>query len=110
MMQLTNEMIQRAREVADTLSYDYAKIGIRVQDVPFELGPMSHLSHIWENNNDTGEELDGVCAQDINTIGTCENDYYFGDYIAIIAGNTYTYGQDAGEIIIEDAEVVEILA
>lgn len=109
-MKLTDEMIKRAREVAEDLCYDYAKIGIRVQEVPFELGCMDHVSHIWIDGDDTGEELDGVCAQDINAIGTFANGCYFGDHVAVIAGNTYTYGQDEGEVIIEDAEVVEILA
>ena len=35
---------------------------------------------------------------------------YFGDYVAVVAGNSYTYGEDPGEIVIADAVVVEVLA
>ena len=35
---------------------------------------------------------------------------YFGDHIAIIGGNNMEYGEDLGEIIIKNAEVMEVLA
>lgn len=106
---MTNEMIQRAKEVAEDLFFDYEVIGIRFQSEAFELGAISHHSHVWVDGEDTCEELDGICVQKIETIGKYNNEY-FGDHIAIIAGNEYSYGEDAGEVIINDAIVVEILA
>lgn len=106
---MTNEMIQRAKEVAEELFFDYEVIGIRFQSETFEPGAISHHSHVWVDGEDTGEELDGICAQDIRTVGKVNNGY-IGAHIAVIAGNQYTYGADIGELIIEDAVVVEILA
>lgn len=106
---MTIEMIQRAKEVAEDLFFDYEVIGIRFQSETFELGAINHLSHVWVDGEDTGDELDGICVQKIDTIGKYDNEY-FGDHIAIIAGNEYSYGEDAGEVIINDAIVVEILA
>lgn len=36
--------------------------------------------------------------------------YYYGDYVAVIAGNSWDYGEDSGEIVIHDPIVIEILA
>lgn len=106
---MTAEMISRAKEIAEELFYDYEIIGIRVQEEPFELGEISHLSHIWDDGEDTGDELNGICVQKVDTLDKYHNNYY-GNHVAIIAGNTYTYGEDPGEVIIEDAIVVKILA
>lgn len=108
-MKLTNEMISKAKTIVDSLSFDYEKIGIRVQEAPFELGEMDHQSHVWVDDDETEELLPGVCAQDINTIDKYHNEY-FGDYVAVVAGNEYEYGEDAGEIIIRDPVVVAVLA
>lgn len=106
---MTAEMIQRAKEIAEDLSFDYEVIGIRVQEVPFALGEMTHVSKVWVDGDETDEDLDGVCAQAVNTLEKYDNQY-FGDHIAIVAGNEYSYGEDPGEIIIRDPVVVAILA
>ena len=108
-MKLTSEMISKAKAIADSLSLDYDKIGIRVQEVPFDLGEMDHQSHVWVDGDETDELLPGVSAQDIKTIDKYTNEY-FGAYVAIVAGNEYEYGEDAGEIIIPDPVVVAVLA
>lgn len=107
-MKLTDTMKQRLAEVAEELFFDYEVVAIRVQEVPFELGAIDHVSSVWEDGEETDEELDGICA--IRAKDVDKSDTYFGDHVAIIAGNRYTYGEDIGEVIIEDAEVVEILA
>ena len=107
-MKLTAEMINKIQDVADELFCEYEVIGIRVQEQPFELGEMSHVSHIWDDGEDTGEELNGVCAVKHDWIS--QSHLYFGEHVAIIAGNRYSYGEDPGEIIIEEPVVVEVLA
>lgn len=107
-MKVTQEMIDRVKAAADELFYDYEIIGIRVQSVPFELGEMDHRSHVWVDDNETDEELDGVSVIRADHAELAKN--YFGDHVAIIVGNAYTYGEDLGEIVLEDAEVYEILA
>lgn len=108
-MYITADMIKTAKEVAKELFYEYEKIGVRAQDVPFELGSMDYVSHVWDGDCDTGEELNGVCTQDVYTLDKYNN-HYFGNHFAIIAGNEYEIGNDPGEIIIRDPVVVKILA
>lgn len=107
-MKLTNEMIKRIEETADELFYGYEIIGVRVQEEKFELGEMEHRSSVWEDGEATEETLDGVCVIGHDKLAEAQD--YFGDHVAIIAGNRYTYGEDPGEVIIEDPVVVEVLA
>lgn len=106
---VTKKMIERAKDMATDPYRDYEYIGIRVQDgVPFDLGEMSHISHIWDDGDDTGEELPGVCVIDGR-----KAEYsvlYSGDHVAIIGGNHAEYGEDPGEIIISDPVVLAVLA
>lgn len=103
------DLIARAIEAADELFWDYEVVGIRVQEEPFVLGPIDHCSHLWVDGDDSGVELDGICAQDVTTLKMF-NDLYFGSHIAIVAGNEYEYGEDPGELIIRDAVCTHIFA
>jgi len=85
----------------------YEWVGIRVQEQPFELGGLNHRSSVWVDGDETGELLDGLCAIDYRHLHNAQS--YYGDHMAIIAGNRATWGDDPGEIIIEDAVVVEII-
>ena len=108
---MKKEFIERLNTLAQELYYDYEVIGIRAQEEEFHLGQMDHVSHLWDDGEDTGEELDGVCAvssTDAERVFKFLD--YFGEHVAIIAGNEYSWGQDYGEIIIRDPVVVEILA
>ena len=111
-MKLTDEMIEKAKEIAKEHVYDfcYGSIGVRVQPVPFELGPIDHVSHVWIDGEETDEELDGICACAIDDLKHV-NAYneYFGDHVAVIGGNLEGFGEDEGEIILSDAEVIAIL-
>ena len=106
---MTDKMRSEAKEIVKEFELDYEKIAIRVQDVPFSIGPMDHCSHVWVDGEETEDLLDGICAQDIATIDQYHNNY-FGSHIALVAGNDYTYGEDYGEVIISDAVVIAILA
>ena len=107
-MKVTAEMIEKVKEMAADPYREYEYIGIRVHEVPFELGEMTHRSHIWDDGNDTGVELDGVSVL-LGAYADLAKQYY-GDYVAIVAGNCGEYGEDKGEIVISDATVIEILA
>lgn len=110
-MRLAPDMIRRVEDIASSALYDYEAVGVRVRDVPFAPGPMSHRSHIWDDGDDTGEELPGVSAMRWDSIDAAQrHGYYYGDYVAVIAGNAWDYGEDAGEIVIHDPIVIEILA
>lgn len=45
-MRLSPDMIQRVENIAASALYNYEAVGVRVQDVPFSPGTMSHCSHI----------------------------------------------------------------
>ncbi|MDO4564854.1 MAG: hypothetical protein Q4C04_04500 [Clostridia bacterium] len=118
-MKLTSEMIEKVKEALRTnienaldgkKSYD--RIGVRIQSVPFELGEISHNSHVWFDGDDTGDELDGIstiAAEQIERINAGYGEYY-GEYAAIIGGDLAEYGEDDGEIVLRNAEVIEVLA
>lgn len=108
MMKMTAELIEKIRELKNEYSWDYEQVCIRVQDIPFELGEMDHQSSVWVDDNETDEHLDGVCTLSVEYAQNA--DFYFGDHLAIVAGNEYSYGQDPGEVIICDPVVLEILA
>lgn len=108
-MVITTEMINRVKEMAADIYREYEYIGLRVQDdVPFELGDLVHHSHVWDDGDDTGIELDGVCVLRADYAHLANN--YFGDHVAIIGGNFVEYGEDVGELIISDPVVLEVLA
>lgn len=107
-MMMNAEMIENIKKIAEEmdLSWDYEFVGVRVQEQEFELGTIEHLSHVWDNGDDTGVELDGICGCSLDRLGA---NNYFGDHVAIICGNEAEYGEDDGELIIRDAEVVKVI-
>lgn len=107
------------KAVAERYSNDYDYVGIRTQERPYSLGDINHQSHVWDNGDDTGEQLGGISATNIHSDAVNmhgdgkehnRRGYYYGDHIAIICGNAVTWGDDVGEIIIDEAVVVEIIA
>lgn len=108
-MKLTDDMIRHIRDTVEDmdLCMEYEHVGIRVQDSSFSLGPIDHVSHVWDDGEDTGVELGGICAININSLGHSHE--YFGSHVAIICGYSAEYGEDPGEIIISDPEVVSII-
>lgn len=83
-------------------------LGIRVQQQPFELGEVTHNSHVWENGEDTGEELPGICVIGVDSIGDVKTPYV-GTHVALIGGDVAEYGEDVGEAVFKNAEVLEII-
>ena len=110
------EEIRKAFEKAEEDTF-YEVYAIRTQEQPFELGEMSHSSHEWADGEDTGEELDGVSATVASApqIRMHASDYdtsmgyYYGEHVAIIAGTSYEYGSDEGEVVISDPVVLTII-
>lgn len=107
-MEMTAELIEKIKSIIEERDLDllYCEIGVRVQEEPFELGEIDHISHVWVDGDDTGEELNGICATKIDCLG---KDYYFGAHAAIICGNRAEMGEDLGELIIKDAIVEAII-
>ena len=99
------KIMERIEEIKD--KYDFGYIGVRVQEDPFTLGETLDNSFVWVDGEMTDEELDGTCAVKIDEAELAKR--YFGDYVAIIGGDSMEYGHDLGEIIIRNAEVLEIV-
>lgn len=95
----------------DKLDAEYAYVGIRVQEEAFGLSvgdTVWHKSHIWDDGDDTGEELDGVCAMSLAALDDirCE---YFGETVVILGSDSAEYGEDFGEIVMREARVLAII-
>ena len=108
-MKLTAEMKKQIKALAEEHSYDYDYIALRIQEVPFSLGPIDHYSKVWIDGDETDKELDGICGIKVDFIDLIQGEY-LGEYAALIAGNSAEYGEDVGEVIISNAEVIEIIA
>lgn len=106
-MKLTNEIIEQVNSIIEEQGWEYSKCAIRIQEVPFELGAIDHISHVWIDGDETEEELPGICCTVIERMKSNE---YFGNHMAVIGGNNYEYGEDVGEIIISDPVVIAIIA
>lgn len=106
--------VAELKETIDNNDWDieYGKFGIRIQEQAFELGTIDHNSKVWIDGEETDEELDGVCTIDLDSPEAAEvlnGNGYFGSHIALLAGDRYEYGCDAGEVILKDAEVLYII-
>lgn len=105
---MSPETIARIKQIVDDMdlrrTYEY--VGFRVQEQEFELGKIDHVSHVWYDGEDTGVELDGICVCDIDDLGASR---YYGEHAAIICGYYAEWGEDPGERVIRDAEVVKII-
>lgn len=113
------ELKEKVQSILDELESDgkcFDRIGIRTQDVPFELGVIEHISHRWDDGCDTEEELPGLCVTDLfdpdeRVVEEHLNGQYSaaGGYTAIVGGDFVEYGEDLGELILNNAEVICIL-
>lgn len=105
--ELKEKVLSKVAELEADDNCLFGHFGVRTQEEPFEMGRIKHLSHQWVDDEVTDEILDGICTvmPEWYKPGT-----YYGDHVAIIAGNNVDYGQDPGELIItEDATVVAII-
>lgn len=99
-------IMNRIEEIRDDSEYEY--IGVRVQENEFTEGEVLSNSFVWVDGEMTDEELDGTCAVKLEDAELANS--YFGNHVAIIGSNSMEYGQDLGEIILRDAEVIEVVA
>lgn len=99
-------IMNRIDEIKENAEYEY--VGIRVQENEFTKGEILDNSFVWVDGEMTDEELDGTCAVKLEDAELIKG--YFGDHIAIIGSDSMEYGQDLGEIILRDAEVLEVIA
>ena len=100
-------MFEEIKKIIDHGEYEY--YGIRVlpdQDMIVSIGDQLPDSYIWEDGENTGESIDGVCAVQIRD-GNIEKtmkyaNIYFGKKCVLIGGDFVGYGEDDEEIIFRD--------
>lgn len=98
--------INKAIEKAKCLMVDADYCAVRVCPEMVEAGQVLQPSFVWVDGDITDEQLDGTCGIDIDSHPACG---YMGECIAVIAGNEVSWGEDVGEIIIKNAEVISVL-
>ena len=127
-------MYMNMRKLLDTIkNNNYSVIAVRhcCQDEHYQLGDFCRNSYEWNyelecSSYDTENpiELDGTCgyavfdlleaddaivAERILADSINNSKIYDGTEIVIIAGTSYSYGNDENEVIIEYAEVIGIV-
>jgi len=105
--------IRKALESIDLeeMGMEYAYIGIRVQEEAYgaKVGEaVDHCSKVWIDGDETDEELDGVCAMNASQLG-CVGCEYFGNVVLVLGADRVDYGEDAGEIIMQDATILAVI-
>ena len=100
--------------------YNYYAIRTICDDECYKIGDICRNSYDWDMENDisgyyTGTALDGTCGTEVvdgdvdAAIKKHREMRYMGASIVLIGGDTAEFGNDDGEIIIADAEVVQYL-
>jgi hypothetical protein len=109
-------LVERLMDENDTNT-----ICVRTQEAPFELGSIDHESCVWDNGEETDETVGGLSATmaadetgiqmhtNLDLGKASRYGSYFGGHTALIAGKIVGYGEDAGEVILEDAQVLHIV-
>lgn len=115
--------MENIKKIIEEEKYTY--YGIRMDDAEYKVGDICNKSHQWwqDNPEDGSEYVPSICAWDGGELdGTCcfavtpdnlvdvmrKSEKVFGYYdkMYLIAGDIAENGNDDGEIIIEDAEVL----
>jgi hypothetical protein len=92
--------------------YEYSAFGLRVFEEPPEDGDILEPSRVWVDGEPTDEILSGTSAVRVypRVINGALKELrcYQGEYVALLGSNVYEDGEDAGEVVLEDAQVLEI--
>jgi hypothetical protein len=100
---------------------DYYSYGLRTSDEPFTVGKKLGNSRIWFDGMPTEMELEGASTSGVRSGsedhikaalrnqgigGNGPNGYYPGEHVALVRGSGHSMGEDVGEYVIKDPEVV----
>jgi hypothetical protein len=105
--------ITRGLVLAALDQYDYDAFGLRVvwEDPPGD-GDMLGPSRVWIDGDPTDEYLRGVSAIEV-TPRKIDRALelitgYLGKHVILVGANSFEYGEDEGEIVLIDAQVLEV--
>lgn len=90
--------------------------GLRSDDRDLQIGEIFPASRVWEAGEATEELLDGTSVTGIRyaedaakALDLQLSVYNYSQPLYLVAGTVNSYGEDEGEYILEDAEVLAIL-
>jgi hypothetical protein len=114
MAMINNIQIKQVAKDVEDRGYNYDYVGIRIEEeVNSVIGTiLDHQSSVWEDGNELDEKLNGVCAIDIDRVKELSNvayNGYLGNIVLILGSEHAEYGEDAGEIIMENPVVLDII-
>ena len=94
----------------ELIGEDYDMYGVRVDPIRYAVGDTLPDSRVWEDGEPTEEVLEGTSCIEIRK-GNLEEAIrwarsYGGGIRYLVAGNAWTYGEDAHEVLIRDARVL----
>jgi len=88
-------------------------VGIRIQESDYGLAigdTVEHRSYVWDDGNQMDEQLEGVCAIDVNKALELEGyGGYDGNVAVVIESEEWDAGEDFGEIVMREAIVIDII-
>ena len=109
-------IIAKKMENFDLDKYDdYSIVSVRVSAPGFDeynlkIGDYIPDSHVWEDGTPTSEILDGASGIDARRPDLVKLvEAYEGDKIFIMGGRDGYSGNDIGEIVLRDSEIIDIL-
>lgn len=121
-IQSVANMIFEHEQGKHKVHYIYA---VRSSYDEYSIGEELPNSHRWEDNVDTGEELDGTCGTEINfgyypeiedvvealrdAADFNANKMMYGGTTYVIYGTMVEYGEDEREVVLGGAEVLAVL-
>lgn len=92
--------------------YDYDCIGLRVQedDIDSKGDIMRHKSYVWIDGDITDDQLEGVCAVDVEDADKLSKySGYPGNYVYVLGSVRARGGNDPGEIIMINPVVLDLI-
>jgi hypothetical protein len=119
-----DKITQTANKIKEIINNDniYSMRDYGLRTIPInqkvKIGDILDSSYVWIDGNQTDEKLKGASALDlVSCVNQAKYDIesklkqtneYCGNIIALLKGDVVGNGEDANEIIIENAEVVAI--
>lgn len=103
--QATVDAIMRDARAA---AADYDVIGVRVDEVDYQIGDILPASRVWIDGYVTDEVLPGTCAINASAPGAIAAaiDLYYGHHVLLVGGMSEGSGDDEDEVIIGNARVI----
>jgi hypothetical protein len=102
---------RRLQSVIDALKGDYPETcvwGVRWDEQEFPVGHLFADSRVWDDNEPTEETLNGTCAiRDGHLLRALRTTCYYGRPY-VVCGRLSTYGQDEGEVVLCECEVMAL--